>query len=83
MSNIDNNEQLYKTIEIEEIPDEDDDLLKQNNYLIEPTDYILTDDELKISRQKSQKSHKSTTNDISFEFDPVLSCYEKAFSKNG
>ncbi|CAF3707147.1 unnamed protein product [Rotaria sordida] len=81
MSNIDNNEQLYKTIEIEEIPDEDDDLLKQNNYLIEPTDYILTDDELKISRQTSQKSHKSTTNDISFEFDPVLSCYEKAFSK--
>ncbi|CAF1512856.1 unnamed protein product [Rotaria sp. Silwood1] len=85
MSNIDNNhEELYKTVEIEEIPDDDDDdLLKQTNSSIEPTDFIFTDEEIKIPRQTltTIKTNKTTKNDIAFEYDPVLSCYEKAFSK--
>ncbi|CAF3229974.1 unnamed protein product [Rotaria sp. Silwood2] len=86
MSNIDDNnnninEELYKTVEIEEIPDEDDDLLEQNNHSIEPTDFILTDEEIKIPRQSSIKSNKSIKNDLEFQLNPVLSCYEKAFSK--
>jgi len=80
MTNIDQNEQRYKTFEIEEISDEEDDLSIQNNNIIEPTDCILTDDELIISRQSSSQSNIKTTNNIPLKVDPVLSCYEKALS---
>ena len=79
MSNIAPDEQRYKTIEIEEIPDEDEDLSICNNSLIEPTDCILTDDELKPSPPTSS-TIKSTKNST-FSFDPVLSCYEKKLPK--
>ncbi len=80
MTNIDDNEQRYKTIEIEEISDEENDLSIKNNYTIEPTDCILTDDELHISRKSSSQSNIKTRNNIPLKVDPVLSCYEKALS---
>lgn len=80
MINTDLDEQRYKTVEIEEIPDEDEDLSICNNSLIEPTDCILTDDELKPSPPTSSSITKSTKNST-FSFDPVLSCYETALSK--
>jgi len=81
MTNIDENEQRYKKVEIEEIPDEEDDPSLDNNHSIEPTDCILTDDELIISRQSSSQSNIKIPNNTSSKFDPVLSCYEKAVSK--
>jgi hypothetical protein len=78
MTNINQNEQRYKTIEIEEIPDEEDDLSIHNNPSIEPTDCILTDEELIIP---SKQSNTKTTKNKSFKSDPVFSCYEKALSK--
>jgi len=50
----DDNNERYKQIEIEEIPDEDDDLSIRNNSSIEPIDCILTDDELKPPKSSSQ-----------------------------
>lgn len=70
MTNINENEQRYKKFEIEEIPDEEDDLSIHNNHSIEPTDFILTDDELKTTKTKSNT-----------KTDPVSSCYENALSK--
>ena len=81
MSNIDENEKQYKKIEIEEIPDEEEALLEQNNHSIEPTDYILTDDEPKMPRPSSSKSNIPSTYKGSVPDDMVLSCYEKALSK--
>lgn len=73
MNNTDPNEQRYKTVEIEEIPDEDEDLSICNNSLIAPTDCILTDDELKPTPSSTKiRTHQS---------DPVFSCYEKTLSK--
>ena len=74
---INENEKLYKTVEIEEISDDEESLLTQNNHLIEPTDYILTDDEIK----KPSQSNITTTNNDPFKFDTVLSSYEKVLSK--
>ncbi len=79
MTNIEQNEQRYKTIEIEEIPDEEDDLSIYNNPSIEPTDCILTDDELIIP---AKQSNTKTTKNTSLKFDTVFSCYEQALSKN-
>ena len=76
MTNIDQNEQRYKTIEIEEVPDEEDDLSIHNNPSIEPTDCILTDDELIISSSKQSKKKTKSS-----ELDTVLPCYEQALSK--
>ena len=76
MTNINENEQRYKKIEIEEISDEDEDLSIYNNS-VEPTDYILTDDELKVSSQSNIKP----TNNSSVKSDPILSAYEKTLSK--
>ncbi|CAF1600557.1 unnamed protein product [Adineta ricciae] len=81
--NVEDNEQRYKTIEIEEIPDEEEEqevLLAQNNLLIEPIDYIVTDDE---PRKSAQNKIKPTVvgRDNPLEFDPVISCYEKVLSK--
>jgi hypothetical protein len=77
MVDIDKIEKLYKTVEIEEVSDEEDVVLTQNKQLIEPTDCILTDDEPKISRQ----SNITNPNDPCLKCDSVLSCYEKALSK--
>lgn len=81
MTDVDEDQQMYKTIELEEIPDEEEALTVQNNNSIEPTDYIFTDDEPKISRQSKSKSTISTTNDTPLNFEPPLSCYEHVMSK--
>ncbi|CAF1146701.1 unnamed protein product [Adineta steineri] len=80
-ANIDENEELYKKVEIEEIPDDEEEVISaQNDESIEPTDYIHTDDEPKQSSSSSQ-SNNTTINDDSLKFGNVLSCYEKALSK--
>jgi len=80
MTNIDENEERYKKVEIEEIPDDEEAVTTQNIDSIEPTDYIHTDDE---PRKKSTQSNISTTNDDPIKFDNVFSCYEKVLSKVG
>jgi hypothetical protein len=77
MTDIDETDQRYKTIEIEEISDDEEILSAQNNHLIEPTDYILTDDDPKTLK----KSNITTNNETCFKFDPVFSCYEKTLPK--
>jgi hypothetical protein len=77
MTNIDENEERYKKVEIEEIPDDEEAISTQNIDLIEPTDYIHTDDE----PTKKTKSNIPATNGEPIKFDNVFSCYEKAFSK--
>ncbi|CAM4740130.1 unnamed protein product [Rotaria magnacalcarata] len=78
----DNNEERYKTIEIEEIPDEDDELSEVNDRSIEPIDCILTDDELQpVPRQTSTKPNIVPTNDKAFFHDPIISSYQRAMSK--
>ncbi len=61
MTNIDENEQRYKTVEIEEIPDEEEDLSVHNNHSIEPTDCILTDDELRTTNTTTTNKTYSTS----------------------
>lgn len=77
MSNILNDDEQYKKVELEEIPDEDDQL-NSNNQSIEPIDCILTDDELQIPRQST---NRTKVNNKSRENDPIFSCYQKAMSK--
>ncbi|UJR15369.1 hypothetical protein I4U23_002317 [Adineta vaga] len=83
MANTNENEELYKKVEIEEIPDDEEEIVsKQNVDLIEPTDYILTDDEPKKSKQSSPSQSNSTNiADDTVKFDNVFTCYEKAMSK--
>jgi hypothetical protein len=80
MTNIDENEERYKKVEIEEIPDDEEAVTTQNIDSIEPTDYIHTDDEPK---KKSKQSNISTTNDDPIKFENIFSCYEKVLSKVG
>ncbi|CAF4215149.1 unnamed protein product [Rotaria socialis] len=78
----DDHEERYKTIEIEEIPDEDDELSEVNNRSIEPIDCILTDDELQqVPRQTSTKPAIVPTDDKIFFHDTVISSYQKAMLK--
>ncbi|CAM4776618.1 unnamed protein product [Rotaria magnacalcarata] len=82
-ANIDQNEEQYKKIEIEEIPDDEEVILKENIDSIEPTDFILTDDEPKQRRQPSPQSTMTTIlpTDEPIQLDNVLSCYKNAISK--
>lgn len=82
MSSADDAEQRYKAVEIEEIPDDEETLLEQRKNSIEPTDYIHTDEELQVSRRQSlSQSNASPSTDVAYQFDTVLSCYEKALAK--
>ncbi|CAF0802429.1 unnamed protein product [Rotaria sp. Silwood1] len=81
MANIDQNEEQYKKVEIEEIPDDEEILSKKTNNSIEPTDYILTDEETKQQKQSSPQPNITISNDDSIKFENVFSCYEKAISK--
>jgi hypothetical protein len=86
MTNIDENEERYKKVEIEEISDDEDGISTQSVDSSEPTDYIHTDDEPKKSKQSSSQSNVTTTTtssttDDSLKFDNVFSCYEKALAK--
>ncbi|CAF4887574.1 unnamed protein product [Rotaria sp. Silwood1] len=81
MANIDQNEEQYKKVEIEEIPDDEEILSKKTNNSIEPTDYILTDEETKQQKQSSPQPNITIPNDDSIKFENVFSCYEKAISK--
>ncbi|CAF3610328.1 unnamed protein product [Rotaria sordida] len=81
MSNIDQNEEQYKKIEIEEIPDDEEIILKKPIDSIEPIDCILTDDERKQQKQSSpQPNITPIPKDSSLQFGNVLSCYEKAIA---
>ena len=81
MITTDENEERYKKVEIEEIPDDEETLLTQNIDLIEPTDYIHTDDEPKKQTSSSTQPNLTTNTDEPIKFNHVLSCYEKAFAK--
>jgi hypothetical protein len=79
MTNIDEIEERYKKVEIEEIPDDEEEAItSQNIDLIEPTDFIHTDDEL---TNKSTQSNVTIINGDPIKFDNVFSCYEKALGK--
>lgn len=78
MTNIDETEERYKKVEIEEIPDDEEVILTQNIDSVEPTDYIHTDDE---PTKKTEQSNISTITDDPLKFDNVFSIYEKALSK--
>ncbi|CAM4937193.1 unnamed protein product [Rotaria socialis] len=82
-ANIGQHEEQYKKVEIEEIPDDEEAILKENIDSIEPTDFILTDDEPKQRRQPSPQSTITTilSTDEPIQLDNVLSCYKKAISK--
>lgn len=71
-------DERFKKIEVEEIPDDEETLVNENNQSIEPTDYIHTDDE---PRKKSTSTLPTKLDDPPIKFDNVLSCYEKAFAK--
>jgi hypothetical protein len=77
MANIDENEQLYKKVEIEEVPDDEEAILTQNIDSIEPTDFIRTDEE----PRKPTQTNITTPIDAPIKFNNVLSCYEKALAK--
>lgn len=81
-ANTDYDDERYKKIEIEEIPDEDDLLQQQNIASIEPTDCILTDDEPKQpQRQSSSPLTKPILSDEPIPFENVFQFYETAMSK--
>jgi hypothetical protein len=77
----DENEERYKKIEIEEIPDDEEAVSTQNIDVIEPTDYIHTDDEPKKPTPSSSQPNLTTNSDELIKFNTVLSCYEKALAK--
>jgi len=79
MTNIDENDERYKKVEIEEIPDDEEATSTQNIDSIEPTDYIRTDDE--PTKKSTQSNIPTTTNDDLLKFDNVFSCFEKALAK--
>ena len=83
MDTIDQNDEQYKKVEIEEVPDDEETVQSSNNDVIEPTDYILTDDEPNTQRQTSPQSNTTTkTNENPIILDEnVFSCYEKALAK--
>ncbi|CAF0997059.1 unnamed protein product [Adineta ricciae] len=82
MVSTDEKDELYKKVELEELPDDEEDATAQNVDTIEPTDYILTDDEPKKSKQSSPTQSASTNIvDDAIKFDNVFTCYEKAMSK--
>ena len=64
-------ETIYKKVELEEIPDDDEEY-QINVNPIEATDFILIDDEPKKTPPPPPMAPK---------FDPVVSCYEKALAK--
>ena len=81
MAMTDNNdsEERFKKVEIEEIPDDEEEtIITQNIDSVQPTDYIHTDDE---PTKKSRQSNVTTNNDDPIKFDNVFSCYEKALGK--
>ncbi len=83
MTNMDENEERYKKVEIEEIPDDEEEAVSTDKIdVIEPTDFIRTDDE--PSKNPSTSSSQPTNpinNDDLLKFDQVFSCYEKALAK--
>ena len=82
MVSTDEKDELYKKVELEELPDDEEDTTTQNVDAIEPTDYILTDDEPKKSKQSSPTQSASTNVvDDAIKFDNVFTCYEKAMSR--
>jgi uncharacterized protein YxeA len=79
MTNNTDHEERFNKVEIEEIPDDEEEaVITQNIDSIEPTDYIHTDDE---PTKKPTQSNVTTLNDDPIKFDNVFSCYEKALAK--
>lgn len=70
MAATDDSDERFNKVELEEVPDDDDEEAAPTptDDLIEPTDYILTDDE-----PKKTAPPRAT--------DGVFTCYEKALSK--
>ncbi|CAF4378850.1 unnamed protein product [Rotaria sp. Silwood2] len=81
MANINQNEEQYKKVEIEEVPDDEEVISKKPIDSIEPIDYILTDDEPKQPKQSSPQPYITVPSDEPLKFENVLSCYEKAIAK--
>ena len=77
-------EQRYKLVELEEIPDDEEILTEQTKNVTEPTDYIQIDDEPAAVRQSSPTTTDlPTSTDLTVKFDTVLACYEKALASVG
>ena len=74
------NDERYAKVEIEEIPDEDEDEAVSVNNIdsIEPVDFIRTDEDEKKETEKKRSPPSTATSN---KEDPLLSCYEKAFTK--